>query len=57
VPPSFQRKTYSGYFRAVYGGEAIFEGPCREKGLDDAEPMTNNEQIALIKRAITEVFH
>ena len=57
VPASFQRKTYSGYFRAVYGGEAIFEGPCREKGDLDSEPMTNKEQIALIKRAITEVFH
>jgi hypothetical protein len=56
APPSFQRKTYSGYFRAVYGGEAIFEGPCREKGDLDSEPMTNKEQIAIIKRAITEAF-
>jgi len=56
APPSFQRKTYSGFFRAVYGGEAIFEGPCREKGLDDAEPMTNKGQIEAIKRVITEAF-
>ena len=57
APASFQRKTYSGYFRAVYDGEAIFEGPCREKGLEGAEPMTNKQQITLIKRTITEAFH
>ena len=57
VPPTFQRITYSGYFRAVYGGEATFEGPCREKDLEGTEPMTNKEQIAAIKRAITEAFH
>ena len=56
APPSFQRKTYSGYFRAVYGGEAIFEGPCREKGDLDSEPMTNKQQIEVIKRTITEAF-
>ena len=56
APPSFQRKTYSGYFRAVYGGEAIFEGPCREKGDLDSEPMMNKEQIEVIKRTITEAF-
>ena len=57
APPSFQRKTYSGYFRAVYGGEAIFEGPCRERGDLDSEPMTNKEQIEAIKRTITEAFN
>ena len=56
APPSFQRKTYSGFFRAVYGGEAIFEGPCREKGDLDSEPMTNKEHIEAIKRVITEAF-
>jgi hypothetical protein len=56
APPSFQRKTHSGYFRAVYGGEAIFEGPCREKGDLDSEPMMNKEQIEAIKRVITEAF-
>ncbi|NBO09027.1 MAG: hypothetical protein EBV30_06720 [Actinobacteria bacterium] len=56
APPSFQRKTYSGFFRAVYNGEAIFEGPCRERGDLDSEPMTNKEQIEAIKRVITEAF-
>jgi hypothetical protein len=56
VPPSFQRKTYSGFFRAVYNGEAIFEGPCRERGDLDSEPMMNKEQIEAIKRVITEAF-
>jgi len=56
APYSFQRKTYSGFFRAVYGGEAIFEGPCREKGDLDSEPMTNKQQIEAIKRVITEAF-
>jgi hypothetical protein len=56
VPPSFQRKTYSGFFRAVYNGEAIFEGPCREKGDLDSEPMMSKEQIEAIKRVITEAF-
>jgi hypothetical protein len=56
APYSFQRKTYSGFFRAVYGGEAIFEGPCREKGNLDSEPMTNKQQIEAIKRVITEAF-
>lgn len=56
VPPSFQRKTYSGFFRAVYNGEAIFEGPCRERGDLDSEPMTNKGQIEAIKRVITEAF-
>ncbi len=56
APPSFQRITYSGFFRAVFGGEAIFEGPCHEKGYQDSEPMTNVHQIEAIKRVITEAF-
>ena len=56
APPSFQRITYSGFFRAVFGGEAIFEGPCHEKGDMDSEPMTNKQQIDAIKRVITEAF-
>jgi hypothetical protein len=56
APPSFQRITYSGFFRAVFGGEAIFEGPCHEKGDLDSEPMTNKQQIEAIKRVITEAF-
>lgn len=57
VPPSFKRKIYCGLFRAVFGGEAIFEGPCRSTGEEEWEPMTNDQQIEAIKRVITEAFH
>jgi hypothetical protein len=56
APPSFKRKIYSGFFRAVFGGEAIFEGPCRSSGEQDSEPMTNEEQIEAIRRVMTEAF-
>jgi len=56
APPSFQRIIYSGFFRAVFGGEAIFEGPCRPRGQEEWYPMTNKGQIEAIKRVITEAF-
>lgn len=56
APPSFERITYSGFFRAVFGGEAIFEGPCRPRGQEEWYPMTNKGQIEAIKRVITEAF-
>lgn len=55
APKQFREKTYAGIFRIVDGGEAIFEGPSRDK-INGEQRMTNEEQIEAIKRIITETF-
>lgn len=55
APKQFKEKTYTGLFRIVHDGEAIFEGPSHDE-INGDQRMTNEEQIEAIKRVITETF-